>query len=143
MSTTQHTPGPWHCSSQFHYVRKASDNTDDGPKDFNICEMNGCLAEDAANARLIAAAPDLLFELCQAVKVIEALHGEVAWDIYYNNAPEMKRIRAAIAKASDGLADSEDGPTDAQQELSRAGHEASEARYREQMQQSGRGHLLP
>lgn len=39
--------------------------------------------------------------------------------------------------------ENEDGPTDEQQELSRAGHEASEARYRQQMQDAGRGHLLP
>lgn len=34
-------------------------------------------------------------------------------------------------------------PTDAQQELSRDGHEASEARYREGMTDAGRGALLP
>ncbi len=37
----------------------------------------------------------------------------------------------------------EEGPTDAQQEISHAGAEASEARYREQMKDAGRGHLLP
>lgn len=37
---------------------------------------------------------------------------------------------------------SENGPTDAQQKLSTAGHEASESRYRQQMQDAGRGHLL-
>jgi hypothetical protein len=40
-------------------------------------------------------------------------------------------------------AEDEDGPTDEQQELARAGAEVSDARYRQQMQDAGRGHLLP
>ena len=33
----------------------------------------------------------------EAVRTIRALHGEPGWDIYKDNAPEMKRIQAAIA----------------------------------------------
>lgn len=34
--------------------------------------------------------------LNQAVIVIEMFHGPVAWEIYYNNAPEMKMIREIL-----------------------------------------------
>lgn len=34
--------------------------------------------------------------LKQAVAVIKQWHGPLAWDIYYNNAPEMKAIRETI-----------------------------------------------
>ncbi len=31
--------------------------------------------------------------------MIKALHGPIAWDIYDQNAPEMKQINAALEKA--------------------------------------------
>ncbi len=34
--------------------------------------------------------------LIEAMLTIKALHGPAAWDIYERNAPEMKRIRAAM-----------------------------------------------
>ncbi len=60
-----------------------------------------------------------------------------------------KTVRGAIKLAmefdrgEDEPAESEYGPSDHQQELSRAGHEASEARYRQNMTDAGRSHLLP
>ena len=53
-------------------------------------------------ARLIAAAPELLEALKEAVAIIEIWHGPQAWDIYNKASPEMKRINAAIAKATGG-----------------------------------------
>lgn len=42
---------------------------------------------------------DLLGALKEAVVTIKALHREPGWDIYERCSPEMKLIKAAIAKA--------------------------------------------
>ena len=65
-----HTPGPWHAGKFYpkkinHYVATSSGDV--------VCRLNGSLIEvfDArveANARLIAAAPDLLAALIAAVE---------------------------------------------------------------------------
>lgn len=89
---TQHTPGPWHLSKGKNYVRKLSPTLTDAPQDYNICELN-CMVgnpEFEANARLIAAAPDML----EALEEIAANWG--------NPARALKRlasVKAAIAKA--------------------------------------------
>lgn len=59
------------------------------------------LAEVEANAKLIAAAPELLDALLVAKTTIHALHGDVAWDIYDRCSPEMKTINSAIKKATE------------------------------------------
>lgn len=56
--------------------------------------------EIEANAKLIAAAPDLLHALEVAAKTIRAWHGEHAWDLY-QNSPEMRAINNAIKKATE------------------------------------------
>lgn len=43
---------------------------------------------------------DLLDALQDALSAVKTFHGPECWDIYYDNAPEMKRIRAAIKKAT-------------------------------------------
>lgn len=67
-------------------------------------------------------------------------------EIQYNwfRGDDEEELRCDLHKDDPDVApaESQEGPTDAQQELSAAGHEASEVRYREQMQQAGRGHLL-
>ncbi len=55
--------------------------------------------EEGANARLIAAAPDMLEALRMAKETIRVWHGPNAWDIYDRASPEMKAINSAIAKA--------------------------------------------
>lgn len=101
-----HTPGPWHWEWAHGAYSLQNDAGRQVCDDGSACdEYNRAIdpadeGESGANARLIAAAPDLLLELQQAVMVIEALHGAPAWEIFYNNAPEMRRIRAAIAKAT-------------------------------------------
>jgi hypothetical protein len=60
------------------------------------------------NAKLIAAAPELLNALIEAVKTIRLWHGFVeavpteakSWN-YYQGSPEMKRINEAIKKATE------------------------------------------
>ena len=90
MTNTQHTPGPWEADSDAYvvneYNRVIADvfiNDDDNRE------------ERAANARLIAAAPELLAAL-QAVAEY--------WDggPYYNKPGEVEALfRAAIAKATE------------------------------------------
>ena len=59
---------------------------------------NPTLKEAEANAQLIASAPDMVEALKIARDTIEALHGEVAWDIYDKHSPEMNAINKALAR---------------------------------------------
>jgi hypothetical protein len=98
MST--HTPGPWHLSGSGQYVRK---NDKAGWPAWNVAEMNTASEAWEADARLIAAAPELLSTLAgcadalhECAKMLRQLecpgHAAVA-DIHQEAA------RAAIAKA--------------------------------------------
>lgn len=68
-----------------------------------VCESVG----NERAARLITAAPDLLEALQEAVKTIRLWHGFAeavpteaeSWE-YYQASPEMKKINAAIKKAT-------------------------------------------
>lgn len=89
----KHTPGPWMVSSYGNIKR---DYTEIGCTDGElIAAVHGhpnsgffpSEAERVANARLIAAAPDLLGQLQAAANYIDALGGD------------SKKYRAAIAKA--------------------------------------------
>lgn len=94
MSESKHTPGPWEVQSYTNYKGWSVWANDRG------CIAEGCIAErwyDAdqqpdelkANARLIAAAPELL-EACKVALV-------------YPQVPVVeKALRAAIAKAERG-----------------------------------------
>jgi hypothetical protein len=94
MANDKHTPSPW--------------TVQRGINDWDILVGNARLAgyiEREANARLIAAAPDLLDALILAVATIRAWHGmgmgpaePNAWFLY-QDSPEMKFINAAIVKA--------------------------------------------
>ncbi len=81
--STQHTPGPWHVNDA-----KGSRYIETG-RDHAIARIiKDCKSSEFdANARLIAAAPDLLFQLLAASNYIDALGGD------------SKSHRAAIAKA--------------------------------------------
>jgi len=94
-----HTPGPW---STF---QDASLRHTVGTATGRICDMWGqepafFTAEDAANARLIAAAPELLSALAEVTGVIEAYCDD------HNSARPtdvtvvLPKLRAAIAKAT-------------------------------------------
>ena len=47
--------------------------------------------------RLSAECSELRTLLAEAIKTIRVFHGEAAWDIYCNNAPEMQRFKAAVS----------------------------------------------
>lgn len=99
MVVSAHTPGPWVTGSGgFESVKTP------GPNGRPIALVAGETqrwpfreGEMLANARLIAAAPDLLEAVRDAIETIHEWHGDVAWDLY-QHSPEMKRLNAAIAK---------------------------------------------
>lgn len=87
----QHTPGPWYRSTSGRYIRY------DMPPmtGANVCDLDvfgGPPDEAEANARLIAAAPDLL----AACKLVVACYkGTTA----HEQVPAWEAVLAAIAKA--------------------------------------------
>lgn len=112
MKKPKHTPGPWYYEEKSQTVRVKEWEKYRLMGDFRGCivaslkeshnECDESRQEAEANARLIAASPDLLEALQKAVEVIMTWHGEEAlsWNIYYNKSPEMKPIREAIEKAT-------------------------------------------
>ena len=87
--TTTHTPGPWGCSDTSYHAHDYRLTRPDGsPLPLNVIANDH--SEQRANARLIAAAPDLLARLEEALDALEDCGG------YANTA---RLCRAAIAKA--------------------------------------------
>lgn len=89
--TTKHTPGPW--------IAKAGPNrwnvtTATGPRTFNVAAINTDRAEQEANARLIAAAPDMLAALIAAERFVRGFEG----DELNNVAPLLAQIRAVTGQ---------------------------------------------
>jgi hypothetical protein len=87
MSTQKHTPGPWHVGLKPGPIVYS----EHGEQVANLFEPLIDEKENKANARLIAAAPDLLAalkELCADKYLADPI-----------NAGRMKNARAAIAKA--------------------------------------------
>lgn len=93
MSKQGHTPGPWFITGNMTRYIEASigggliqEVASCGPTEAD----NGYGEQQMANARLIAAAPELLEALEHAVKTAE-------WDTY--GRASLNKARAAIAKA--------------------------------------------
>ena len=98
-----HTPKPW-------IIGKYATTSITGPNDRHVATTGGyqsnvdglkVLAENEANARLIAAAPDLL-EALEALNGVGLLSGPdeaVIYDWGELGLSAVKRARAAIAKA--------------------------------------------
>ncbi len=94
--TTQHTPGPW-------WAEGATVKAWSHGKSFKITRADGLRHTpegNANNARLIAAAPDLLAELIEVVRWYEACLGEDP--SFPQEAEVFKRAREAIAKVTGG-----------------------------------------
>jgi hypothetical protein len=86
---SEHTPGPWKSSDRFPGVV-----LDGGNPPRQVASASGNDADERiANARLIAAAPDLL----HALQVVAAQIDDID-DLC--NAEACKAVRAAIAKAT-------------------------------------------
>ena len=95
----QHTPGPWQVHetsprSPLQIIGNIDYNADGSQIDYDVIADMGGLDADDANARLIAAAPELLASLELAVILLA--------DCYTNEGmkqPKIKKMLEAIAKA--------------------------------------------
>jgi hypothetical protein len=90
--TTQHTPGPWGCDWTSHHSHDYRLQQPNGAPLRLVVEANDH-NEQRANARLIAAAPDLL----AALEVVREYMDHAADQFSYE---DIVQIRAAIAKAT-------------------------------------------
>ena len=106
MSETKHTPGPWRVAPRSDYPEHADINVDAGTRGYvALCGKAGD-EEAEANARLIAAAPELLDALRETLRALESHldescrdHGLGHRDMLCScNQHEVVRARAAIAK---------------------------------------------
>jgi len=89
--SARHTPGPWAVSPD-HIFRNQGDIFEIHWSDIGEC-VSECV-HGSANARLIAAAPDLLFALQRLVDNVDG--GE------FISITRIEEARAAIAKATGG-----------------------------------------
>jgi hypothetical protein len=105
----KHTPGPWTLIGGKNGewdIEAVGDHDTSGGGAWAIAQTFGSVGygegniESDANARLIAAAPELLTALQTAKDTIRVWHGPNAWDIYDRCSPEMMAINAAISKAT-------------------------------------------
>ena len=85
--TTNHTPGPWRTGTKILDAVFAGDRPICGPA-YTMCKDD----ERMANARLIAAAPDLLAALEGAIRLIDETWAGC-------ERPELIAARATLAKA--------------------------------------------
>lgn len=101
--SAKHTPGPWaHCTEGFPRPDVRAANGRAVARTWMVCSGTPKTAagyqarceEDRANARLIAAAPDLLEALKQIEPILTRMYGPQAAEL-----PPMQVVRAAIAKA--------------------------------------------
>jgi hypothetical protein len=103
-----HTPGPWFDSTlRTHSADPANNGIDIGAENgANVAlvlyrSSEHTEAEARANARLVAAAPDLLRQLQALLKYADGIHRVQAYvdehDVDYVTFPD---VRAAIAKAT-------------------------------------------
>ncbi|HEX3163584.1 MAG TPA: hypothetical protein VHQ92_13485 [Pseudolabrys sp.] len=117
----KHTPGPWWPEMEYHtsVVSEAENSctrivaaprsasrliTIIGDAGFSPANPECFVSDKAeaeANARLMAAAPELLVALQEAMEVVKVFHGLDAWEIYRDKSPEMIRWRTLIAKVRD------------------------------------------
>jgi hypothetical protein len=93
-----HTPGPWWLDDDGFVAAGSSDTyrTVADPRCMIATDMSG---EMDANARLIAAAPDLLAAARNAANVLAGLAiGDL--DTVTRDSPALQQLRAAIAQAT-------------------------------------------
>ena len=96
MTNTQHTPGPWQIGDGGFTVF--------GPTSPGVFPVTIAPTKSRANARLIAAAPELLAALLNTTDALDQLMREGTLKIGHPYAPHVRDLianaRAAIAKAT-------------------------------------------
>jgi hypothetical protein len=101
MSTTKHTSGPWFVNGPFDeptdlFIRATVDG-----ENFDLanlqCDETG---QHDANAKLIAAAPDLLKQLIDLVETVENIMGCSFWEHSEDDDRLLMDAKAAIKKAT-------------------------------------------
>lgn len=104
---SQHTPGPWHYTECLQNNRYGPPLTIRGPeKQDLIASISGACLHDprhGANARLIAAAPDMLSALERSLQYILLAYREAVEekaDRAKIAEKDLELVRAAIAKAT-------------------------------------------
>ncbi len=105
MSAQGHTPGPWDCkvektqgegAGKRLFIGGAFDGRAFGP---GVAEVYTDSKDGKANARLIAASPQLLDALKKAAVTLATLTG--AWRLKYPSAPQMDNPYAPILGQAD------------------------------------------
>lgn len=92
---TRHTPGPWKAGSASVSAPETEDRLG-----LSVRIHGGNGADNRANARLIAAAPDLLAALEALLPMVAEWHAEFPRHIGDKEPPAIQAARAAIAKAT-------------------------------------------
>src|SRR5689334_1751172 len=108
MSETKHTPGPWYATADPDRATWWISQQPEGGTFWIAEAVDGLMNDETEpNARLIAAAPDLL-EACQAIDALmENLWKAIDWGKSFNldvqklNEAPLK-IKRAIKKATEG-----------------------------------------
>jgi hypothetical protein len=100
MKNTQHTPGPWSVAFYGETERPVIKHGNQSIADVRGCELDDSTSHSLANARLVAASPDLLAFAREAVKAWELYATQEGFAEDGSQEPEYVTIgRAAIAKA--------------------------------------------
>ncbi|MGH7462668.1 MAG: hypothetical protein ACREMA_16795 [Longimicrobiales bacterium] len=107
--SAQHTPGPWAWDKTGHSLRPVTPAPDtsavhtilspDGCFGYMGSDFKATIAEDDANKRLIALAPDMFSILRTIMKLID--QGAPVSMILDENSPTLDAIRDMIAKAGE------------------------------------------
>ena len=100
---TKHTPGPWQVDETYTSMYMVTTTKARCPVAEVMCasDMYSCIdptQEEEANAKLIAAAPDLLEALRELVSDCEMASGLISDSSYYEH--DLDAARRAIAKAT-------------------------------------------
>lgn len=97
MTNAKHTPGPW-IARKFRGYRITTDAYRGSFVDPYVCTVDGIDGRNEANARLIAAAPELL-EVCKRLLACRAPNGDGSYTKAAPNDSDFLLAEKAIAKA--------------------------------------------
>lgn len=107
--TIEHTPGPWVVQERENYLIHIEHSLPHKPGAISLClakvvSRDTWVDESIANAKLIAAAPELLEALQEAREEVAYIASGMSHSLFKTNAAKccLARIDKAIAKATKG-----------------------------------------